>query len=115
MIIADENLEQYWIDLFRADNYELFSIRENSPGISDHEVAELVKTKRGWLITEDKDFGELVFSYGLKNISIILLRYDQPFYSQIESVLLKFVSEHKEPSINLFVTITPGRIRIRSI
>jgi len=115
MIIADENLEQYWIDLLRAKHYEVFSIRDKKPGISDREIAELVRTKEGWLITEDKDFGELIFSYGIKGLSVILLRYDQPLYSQIESVLVKFLDEHSTNAEHLFATVTPGRIRIRSI
>ncbi len=115
MIIADENLEQYWIDLLRAKHYEVLSIRDEKPGISDREIAELVSTKEGWLITEDKDFGELIFSHGIKSISVILLRYDQPLYSQIESVLLRFLDEHVALIDHLFVTVTPGRIRIRSI
>ncbi|MBA3649234.1 MAG: DUF5615 family PIN-like protein [Chitinophagales bacterium] len=115
MIIADENLEQYWIELLRDKRFEVFSIRDEKPGISDREIAEFVRSRNGCLITEDKDFGELIFSYGVKSLSVILLRYDQPRYSQIEPVLLKFLSDYVTPAENLFVTVTPGRVRVRSI
>lgn len=70
MIIADENVERYWIDLLRKKQYQVLSIAESYPQISDTGVAALTQQHKGILITEDKDFGELVFAYG---ISISLL------------------------------------------
>jgi predicted nuclease of predicted toxin-antitoxin system len=61
MITFDENVEDYWIALIKSKGYETFSIKENYPGISDKEVLEVVRNLGGLLITEDKDFGELVF------------------------------------------------------
>ena len=49
MIIADENIEQYWISLLRRSGYEVISIRETSPGISDVDVIEIVRQRRGIL------------------------------------------------------------------
>jgi hypothetical protein len=31
MIIFDENLETYWMELIKAQGYETFSIKENQP------------------------------------------------------------------------------------
>lgn len=61
MIIFDENVETYWIELIKGKGYETFSIKENYPGISDKDVLEVAKDLGGLLITEDKDFGELIF------------------------------------------------------
>jgi len=115
MIFADENLEQYWIDLLITKQYPVYSIRDKHPGISDLKIAELVRTAKGVLITEDKDFGELIFSYGFKDISTILLRYDQPQYDQIEHFLLKVLEEYSKREGHFFITITKKKIRIREI
>jgi predicted nuclease of predicted toxin-antitoxin system len=115
MIIADENLEHYWIELFRSKNWHVFSIRENHSGISDLEIIELAESRSGVLITEDKDFGELVFAYGFKNISVIFIRYDQPQYHTIEKSLLKAVELYHDTDLPVFVTVTKNKIRVRKL
>lgn len=115
MVIADENLEQYWIELLRRKHFEVLSIAETYPQISDQEVANLAQQHKGILITEDKDFGELVFAYGISNLSIVLLRYDQPEYSQIENGLLEVIEKYQHEMTPHFITVSKNKIRIRRI
>ena len=112
MIIADENVETYWIELFRKSNYKVYSIRENNAGISDIAVIELVKKIKGVLLTEDKDFGELVFAYAVKDVSIIFLRYDQPLYYTVENQLLKAIGLYHDSDSPVFVTVTKNKTRV---
>jgi predicted nuclease of predicted toxin-antitoxin system len=115
MIILDENVEQFWIDLIRNEGFEYISIREQFQGITDLEVIEIVKKQEGILVTEDKDFGELVFAYGIKSISILFLRYDQPQYDQIKDHFIEIINRYKDGNTIGFVTITKNKIRMRSI
>ena len=115
MIIADENIEQYWIDLLRSNQYKVYSIKEKHPGVSDTAIISLVKILKGVLLTEDKDFGELVFAYSIKEVSIIFLRYDQPHYSKVENHLLKAISLYHDTDSLVFVTVTENKIRIRRL
>jgi predicted nuclease of predicted toxin-antitoxin system len=115
MIIADENIEQYWIAFLRNRGYEVLSIREQLPGISDEEVAAIAQDTGGLLLTEDKDFGELVFAHGIKGLSVIFLRYDQPNYSRIEKAVLELISGYYQSTQNYFITVTERTVRIRSI
>ncbi|MBN8578043.1 MAG: DUF5615 family PIN-like protein [Cytophagales bacterium] len=78
MIIADENLERYWIELLRRKQHQVLSIAETYPRISDTEIAALAQQYRGILITEDKDFGELIFAYGITNLSVVLFVMTSP-------------------------------------
>jgi predicted nuclease of predicted toxin-antitoxin system len=111
MIIFDENVERYWINLIRSLGYSSISIAEKFPGISDREVVEIVKLHEGLLITEDKDFGELIFAYGITRVSVILLRYDQPHYDQIEKSLLICIKEYFDNPKSKYITITKKKIR----
>ena len=43
MIIIDENVDQLIVDQILTDKYEIFSIRELRPGISDREIIDLKK------------------------------------------------------------------------
>jgi predicted nuclease of predicted toxin-antitoxin system len=115
MIIADENLERYWIELLRKKQYSVLSIAESHPQITDSEVAELARKHQGILITEDKDFGELIFAYGIPKLTIIFLRYDQPGYSQIENSVLETVEKYLNIETPYFITITKTKIRVREI
>ena len=115
MIIADENLEKYWIELLRSKQYEVLSVAESYTQITDSEVATLAQKHRGLLITEDKDFGELVYAYGISNLSIVFLRYDQPEHSQIENELLEIIEKYHNQETPHFITISKNKIRIRKI
>lgn len=115
MIIADENLHQRFIDRLIAEGYDLFSIREELSGISDFEVASLAKYKQGLVITEDKDFGELVYAHNVKGISIIFLRYDKADLDVVTESLLGIVREYNGKADNYFITITATKIRINRL
>ena len=41
MIVFDENIEQYWIDLIKKKGYPFISIRTQYQGISDKEVINI--------------------------------------------------------------------------
>ena len=112
MIIADENVHQQFIDRLVAAGFELFSIRDQLGGISDREVAAFANYKQGLLITEDKDFGELVYAHNLRGISIIFLRYDKTDLDHVTDSLLRIVGEYHEKGENYFITITATKIRI---
>jgi predicted nuclease of predicted toxin-antitoxin system len=76
---------------------------------------DVVKNLRGLLITEDKDFGELVFSHGIEGVSVILMRYDQPQYVLIEADVLKCLEDYFSDPVTCFITITKNKIRRRRI
>lgn len=115
MIILDENIETYWIHIIQKKGYKYFSIRENCPGISDKEVIEITRKNNGILVTEDKDFGELLFSHGIDKISVIFMRYDQPNYTQIEKSFIKCLDDYQNYQDNCFITISKNKVRVKKI
>jgi predicted nuclease of predicted toxin-antitoxin system len=113
MIIFDENVEEYWIQLAQSKGYEYLSIRENYSGISDIEFIEIARKYKGLVITEDKDFGELLFAHGIEKVSVLFMRYDQPHYQQIKEYFLNCIDDyHNNPEV-VFITITKSQIRYR--
>lgn len=115
MVIADENVERYWIEWLRGLGFEVFSIQENHFGISDKEVIEIVANLKGILLTDDKDFGELVFAHGYKEVAIIFLRYDQPKYDTVQDQLYKAVSTWYQTTIPVFITVTAHKTRVTKL
>ena len=56
MIIADENVERYWIEWLRGLGFEVFSIQENNPGISNRQVSEKMAKLKVILLRKYKYF-----------------------------------------------------------
>ena len=78
-------------------------------------MIDIVRSKKGLLITEDKDFGELLFSHGIEKVSVLFMRYDQPQYLQIENVFLKCIEDYlKNPEL-CFITISKNKVRNRKM
>jgi len=112
-LIADENIHAAIIVFLRENGYDVYSIREKSPGISDQQVLSVAQEKKGILITEDSDFGELVFSHGLKTVGIIFLRYSWKDVPLMCRSLLKVLSTY--PLQGSFCTLTTQKVRIRTL
>lgn len=73
-LVADENLEAAIIARLRGDGHDLLVISERSPRLADEEVLRIAVDDGRILITNDKDFAELVFLQGKLPHGVILLR-----------------------------------------
>lgn len=67
------------------------------------------------LITEDRDFGELVIRQRLGIRGVILLELDRLSNSAEAEAVLQVVSIHAENLIGHLVVVEPGRIRLRPL
>ncbi len=72
-LLADENIPRTVITQLRRKGYDIISVWELKPGISDEEVIELAIRESRIIITFDKDFGRIALTK--PNITgVILLR-----------------------------------------
>lgn len=115
MILADENISHLIITELRLQNIEVFSIYEHKRGITDAEIVEFSRNPARIILTEDKDFADIVFAYQTKNISVILLRYNFNQTNLITTILIDVLKNKTNQLKNKFTTITTQKIRIRDI
>ena len=115
MIIGDENLDPRIISAVRAIPISVFSIAENSPGISDEQIAEDAATSGSIILTRDKDFADIVFAYGKKEISVILLRDREENLQHVIVQLTNFLKKNVTDLRGKFITLSEDGIRIHSI
>ena len=73
-LAADESVDNGIIQNLRFLGIEVFSIAEISPGIQDEKVLQFAYQKNLLLVTEDKDFGELVHRLKMNHKGILLIR-----------------------------------------
>lgn len=111
MIVADENIDAKLIASLRALDYEVFSIRENNSGISDQEVLQLANSRNALLITEDSDFGTLVYQEGLDHSGILFIRLSTlPRLERIE-IATNQIATNFDALNNKYHVLTPFGIR----
>jgi predicted nuclease of predicted toxin-antitoxin system len=72
--IVDESTGVAVIEYLRAAGYRVLAIGESMPQAVDKEILERAESEGYILITNDKDFGELVFRSGLAHHGVLLLR-----------------------------------------
>lgn len=74
MIVADESVDGNIVAHLESQNRTVHYIKKHNSGINDFQVLEIAIEHEALLITEDKDFGELVHRLRLPHCGILLLR-----------------------------------------
>ena len=89
---ADENISRHLVNLLQGEGYHISWIRERKRGISDLEIIEMAAKEDLIIITNDKDFGYLIYKQRLKCPGVILIRVDE--ISQGNTILAIFKKYH---------------------
>jgi predicted nuclease of predicted toxin-antitoxin system len=110
--LADENCDSEIVRSLQRDGHDVLSVSDISPRAEDAEVIELAVRDKRILLTEDKDFGQLVYAHGAKGLGVIFLRYPISARRQIASDIMQLVKQHGDKLVGRFVTVQPGRVRI---
>ena len=93
--------------------HDVVSAREGFADASDEALLAFARQEERVLITEDKDFGELVFLRGLPHPGIVRLVEMTP---QERAVAMRMLIERHTDSIRegAIIVVTEKRVRIRS-
>ena len=75
-LMADENIDRGIVERLRLDGHQVDWIAELSPSVSDEDVLRRAAASQAVLVTEDKDFGELVYRRGLSHAGVLLVRLE---------------------------------------
>ncbi|SRR5260221_7709327 len=113
MLLADESVDRQIVERLRLEGHDTVYVAELSPSITDELVLQEANSRNALLITEDKDFGELVYRLGRVHIGVVLIRLaGLPPLSKADTVA-KVLQDHAAELPNSFSVISPGGIRIR--
>ncbi len=96
----------------RVENYEVFSVFDEARGMTDDEVLTKASDENWILITNDKDFGEMIFRERRTHHGIIFLRLDDERAANKIQVLEKLLENYAEKLPEQFVTVTETKVRI---
>ena len=110
--LADENCDFAVVRSLRDAGHDVLAVAEIHRGASDEEVIDLAVSGRRILITEDKDFGQLVFAAARTNSGVIFVRFPISARNSLAATVLELVSIRAETLYSCFVVVEPGRIRV---
>ncbi len=94
------------------NGYEVFSVFEEARGMTDDEILTKAFAESWILITNDKDFGEMVFRERHAHHGVIFLRLDDERASNKIEVLRKLLENYSEKLAENFVTVTETKVQI---
>ena len=113
--MADENFPRPALAALRVAGWDVVSVAEECPGISDEEVAALCSRSQRVLLTFDKDFGELVFRRGLPAGSgVVLFRFIPESPEEVADAAVALL-QYQPDLRGTFCVLTRDRIRVRKM
>jgi predicted nuclease of predicted toxin-antitoxin system len=113
--LADESCDFTVVRALRTAGLDVKAVVEVCPGVSDHEVMRLGIQEGRVLLTEDKDFGWLVFAGTGGGASVIFIRFPTQTRSILPETIVEFVKQAGNKLIGSYAVVEPGRMRLTRI
>ena len=112
--VADENIESEIVKVLRELGYETMQVADSSPGAEDEKILRKAQHHGCILITNDKDFGELIFRQKRATAGVILIRMPGMAPTTKASLVKQAIEKQVNKLPGSFVVISPQAIRIRT-
>jgi len=110
-ILADVNVEKPIVDSLVEINLDVLWIPDYNCMLSDEELLNMANSQDRVLLTNDKDFGELVFRQKKITAGIILVRMKGYDSEKKVPVIEKLFKNYSEKIYNHFVVVTKNKLR----
>lgn len=113
--LADENVSHYVVERLRDAGFDVTAIGLTIPGASDGDVLAAAMRDGRILVTEDRDFGELIVRQRLEVQGVVLLELDRLSNVAEADRVAAVVSTNGDKLSGNLLVIEPGRVRIRPL
>ena len=110
--LADESCDFAVVRALRNEGYNVIAVAEVTPAADDEDIIGLAYREAKILLTEDKDFGRLVYAHAHPSGGVILIRFPSNIRRTLPKVILDLVRDMKQRLVGCFVVVEPGHIRI---
>jgi predicted nuclease of predicted toxin-antitoxin system len=111
--LADEGCDFNFVRALRAAGHDVRAVTEIALRADDPEVIRLATEQSRVLLTEDKDFGQLVFASGAPSAGVVLFRYPTAARQVVIEDFVRFAQEKGEQLRDCFTVFEPGRVRLK--
>jgi predicted nuclease of predicted toxin-antitoxin system len=110
--LADESCDFAVVHALRTAGHDVIAVSDFARGAEDTAVVDVARSQRRILLTEDKDFGQLVFAAARASTGVILIRWPVAARGVLGAAVVGVVASHGDALTESFVVVEPGRIRI---
>jgi len=110
--LADESCDFAVVRALRDAGHDVAAVAELDAGTEDGAVIERSVGEKRVLLTEDKDFGQLVFASRRPSAGVVFIRFPAPARGSLAAEVRAFVQANEAALPDSFSTLQPGRARI---
>lgn len=93
-------------------HHDVFSVYDEARGLDDESIIKKANEENYILITNDKDFGELIFRLKKLHKGVILLRLEDERTANKIAILEKVLRSHSDKFSGNFIVVTERTVRI---
>jgi predicted nuclease of predicted toxin-antitoxin system len=113
LIVADESVDFAIVEILRKARFAVRAIVEEHPGWPDERVLEFAFRENAFLLTEDKDFGELTYRLKKPNHGILLIRLIHLPGEVKAPLVLEVLRENGDRLLQCLSVLDEGKLRIK--
>ncbi len=110
--LADESCDFAVVRALRSSGHDVASVAESGPQTEDPDVIAWSVREDRILLTEDKDFGQLVYAGSHGSNGVLLLRYPANARGALAADVLAAVAQLGARLQGAFAVLEPGRVRL---
>lgn len=115
LLLANENFPVPALKRLRAAGFDVLAVTENMPGASDKLVLKHAHELGRWLVTFDRDYGELVFLHDLPSPPAIVYLRQEPIPSDVAAEWLIGLLSDPDLKPGFFITLGSKTARLRPL
>lgn len=113
--LADESCDALIVRTLRQLDYDVTYIAEFAPGDIDEHILALALQEERVLITEDRDFCELVFRDKKPTFGVILVRFPPAHRAEKAPRITALVNTYADQLAGAMITLTPTNMKRRPL
>jgi predicted nuclease of predicted toxin-antitoxin system len=111
--MVDESTGAAVVEYLRISGHDVFAVAEIMRQAADPDILTLALNEDRILITNDKDFGELVYRTGRTHHGVLLLRLHTESSTNRVRVVKSVLGKYGDRLASQFVVATESNVRIR--
>lgn len=115
-LLVDECCPLYLVEGLRQDGHDVFYVPEVSPSLEDAVLLQQALNEERIIVTEDNDFGELIFRQQLPAYGVVLIRISHNLSREERLKRVQDLFTHYSAHLpNKMTTLSIDAIRIRPL
>jgi len=112
-LLANENFPLPSVRLLRAADLDVAAVLDVMPGASDEDVLAYARREQRWILTFDRDYGDLVFRKGMPPPPAIIYLRQEAYSPEKPAALVQAILAMPDKVLGCFVVVTTRNVRYR--